>query len=138
MRFLEIFTVPVSEKSSERSESGFSFIELLTVISTIAILSGISLATFFHLRTRAFDAEAKHDLKNAIIAQEALYAEESEYVACVNTADCEAQLPGFHASGNVVVSFDSPDPATFVGIASHPAGGSTFQFDNLIGMIQEL
>ena len=52
------------------SEEGFTLIELLVVILIIGILAGIAIPAFLNQRNKAFDAQAKSNIKTAQIAEE--------------------------------------------------------------------
>ena len=49
---------------------GFTLIDLMIVISMIAILAAIAVPQYSAYRSRSYDAAAIEDLKNAEIAQE--------------------------------------------------------------------
>jgi prepilin-type N-terminal cleavage/methylation domain-containing protein len=62
-----------------RRDKGFSLIELVIVITIVGILAGIAIPQLSKYRTQAKNALALSDLKNAVIAQEAYYAENKVY-----------------------------------------------------------
>lgn len=61
-----------------RSESGFTLIELMTVVLIIAILLAIAIPTFIALRRRADDVAARETLVNAHRAVRAVAAERND------------------------------------------------------------
>jgi prepilin-type N-terminal cleavage/methylation domain-containing protein len=62
-----------------KNESGFSLIELLTVMATIGVLAGISMQTYNTYRVSAFDTHATELIIQAVNALEAGKVEASEY-----------------------------------------------------------
>ena len=64
-----------------RTESGFSLIELLTVVLIIAVLAFIAIPQFSAQRKRGFEATLKADLRNAASAEEAYFAQHRVYKA---------------------------------------------------------
>ncbi len=80
-----------------KKQVGFTLIELLVAIAIISLLAAIAISYYQNYRIRAFDTAAKSDLKNAITALEAYYAENDIYPA--NTSDLLAN--GFNSSKDV-------------------------------------
>lgn len=62
------------------SEGGFTVIELLVVIIVIGILLAIAVPSYLGFRDRAANNEAKANLRSALPAAEAYYADNSTYV----------------------------------------------------------
>lgn len=81
--------------------SGFTIIELLVVVSFIAILAAIALPRFPRVRALAFDASMKSDLQNALKGEEAWYADNGEYAAFSITDGGSATTPPISASSGV-------------------------------------
>jgi len=82
---------------SVKKEVGFTLIELLVSIGILSILATIAISQYQKYRVRAFDIAAKSDLKSAMFALEAYYAENDIYTA--NYSDLLAN--GFNFSKNV-------------------------------------
>jgi type IV pilus assembly protein PilA len=66
-------------QSKLNNESGYTLIELLTIVAIIGILAAIAIPTFGGFRQRGFEGTLRSDLKNAALAQEAYFAQNQEY-----------------------------------------------------------
>jgi type IV pilus assembly protein PilA len=62
-----------------RDERGFTLIELMVVVMIIGVLVAIGLPTFLGTRTRAYDAAAHSDIRNAFAAEKAFYSDNATY-----------------------------------------------------------
>lgn len=66
-------------RAVERSEAGFTLIELMMVVLIIAILITVLIPTFFGARDRANDRATQSSLRNAATAAKAVYVDNQDY-----------------------------------------------------------
>lgn len=87
---------------------GFTLIELLIVVVVIGILAGIAVANFSSVKEKSFDAAAKADLRNMIVAEENYYSDVQNYTDVAVPAGGRGDLDGdgtedFRASQGVAL-----------------------------------
>ena len=66
--------------------SGFTLVELIVVVAIIAILAAIAIPQFSEYRKRGYNASAQSDLMNLRTAEEAIYADFTDYGASDNVS----------------------------------------------------
>ena len=117
--------------ASHRGARGFTLIELMVIVTIIAVLAAIAIPQFLEYQASAFDARANSDLRNAANAEEAYFLGAGEYLSCTDT-DCEAQLPNFRKSATVEITLTANNGAnpTWVGVASSERGKRVFTWDS--------
>ena len=85
-------------KSAEEKDQGFTLIELLVVIIIIGILLAIAVPSYLGFRGRAADSSAKANVRAALPAVEAFYADNGTYtgttVAALQLIDQNVNLDG--------------------------------------------
>ena len=97
-----------------RRSAGFTLIELLVVTSIVGTLAAIAIPQFASRQGKAFDARVISDVRNAALAEEAVYDDEGEY----QEGDC-TDLPGIRGSAGVQCAV-SVAGDEFTVLASHP------------------
>jgi prepilin-type N-terminal cleavage/methylation domain-containing protein len=100
----------------DRREGGFTLVELMIVVLIIAVLVTIAMATFPATRGRAQDRDAQADLRNALSAQKAHFADHEAYT------QVRAELVAIEPA----LVFDAAaDQAPSTGSVAYAASGST-------------
>lgn len=69
----------ISKRSPNRSEVGFTLIELMVVVLIISILLAIGIPTFLGARKRAEDRAAQASLRLALTAAKAVHIDKQSY-----------------------------------------------------------
>lgn len=105
------FTLPRAAAPRRR---GFTFVELLTVILILGLLTALSMPHLLHARSRTFTAALQSDLRNLAMAEEAYYYQHGAY-----TPDM-AQLPVL-ASPGVTLTISAADGRGWGATAVHPS-----------------
>lgn len=91
---------------SMKSERGFTLIELMIVVSIIAILAGILIPNFVNARAQAMTAACESNLRSIATAAELYYADQQIYPS---SGDVSATL--FTANGTGYLNTVPTDPA---------------------------
>jgi type IV pilus assembly protein PilA len=125
------------------AEKGFTLIELLVVVAIIGILATIGIAHYMSYKTKSINSLAESDLRNAITAEEAAYADEEAYASCSDAIECEGALPGFVAtkesdgtSAMQIFQFTEAGES-FAGSSLHLRGNVTYGYDSSAGVISK-
>ena len=97
-------------------DEGFTLVELMMVVLIIAILVALALVTFPATRDRARDRAAQADLRNALSAEKAHFADQQAYT------QVRAELAAIEPS----LAFDAAaDQAPTAGSVAYAASGAT-------------
>lgn len=118
-----------------RHENGFTLIELLVVLAIIGAITAVAIPQYAAYRTRAFDTQAKLDLRNAALAEEAYFLDFENYLSC-SDSQCKA-LPGIVKLTKGVTLKLTATATGFIGEAKHSKGSKSFQWDSSLGGLQD-
>ena len=123
-------------KASNSSELGFTLIELMVVITIIALLAAIAIPAFVEYKAKSFDSRAKADLRNVATAEEAYFSENEVYKTCSGAA-CASGLPGIGALSASVTLQITATASGFTGTSTSSNGsGLTYTWNSSNGGLQ--
>ena len=105
----------IKKRMQEGGEGGFTLIELLVVIIIIAILAAIAIPMYLSQRQKGWDANVQSDLRNAAVAQESYFTDNSTYTLVVGNLLAE----GYNNSADITLTPITADAAGYCMNASH-------------------
>lgn len=100
------------------SRRGFTFIELLTVITVIGVLASIAIPKYRGTKERALVASMISDLRNLVSAQEGFYTGNDDYAGGIWA---NPERAGRGGRGRI---FFTPSPGNVVTMSRRTAGGA--------------
>ena len=125
-----------------RSTSGFTLIQLLTIVAILGILSAIVAGFLIGSRKTAYEITIKHDLQVFARVQEAYFAEHNTFVGSNGQSirsdgvDSDFELEGFSPSKGVCITITSGDPGNpfdpgnpYIAEGKHNAVDSVFEYN---------
>ena len=117
---------------TNRAQSGFTLLELLTVLSIIGLLSALVVPQYKTFRQRAYDVRAQSDLRSLALAEEAYFLDAERYLSCEN-ATCTS-LPSMTVLSKGVLIKATARELDFSAQAQHPKGsGKTWNWESAKG-----
>ena len=103
------------------SQSGFSLLELMVVMSIISVLAGVALPMYQSYRAGAFDSRAQVVMRSVASAEEAYFIGTSEFRDC-DQSNCHLLLTGVKPIESGITLQAVASATGFVITASHRQG----------------
>ncbi len=122
-------------------EKGFTLIELLVVILIIGILAAIAIPAFLNQRNKAYDSQAKSNIKTAQIAEETYSTDNNGTYApaeTMTTGDAGALAviePTLKNTPAVTASLGTTAGYTLTSTAAGSGAGDTFTLTDTNGTV---
>ena len=102
-----------------KRNSGFSLIEVITVVGIIGIVAGIAVPQYAAYRASAYCSNVRSDLANLAVHQEAYFIENNAYLPATKEAGGTSNVPLHFWSGDVVVDSSTGNNNSWSVTASH-------------------
>jgi type IV pilus assembly protein PilA len=125
-------------------EKGFTLIELLVVILIIGILAAIAIPAFLNQRNKAYDAQAKSNIKTAQTAEETYSTDNngtyaSDTLTSTDTGSLATIEPTLKNAPFVTATANTTNPATGYTLVARSTGsggaGDTFTLTDTSGTV---
>lgn len=125
---------PIRRAGIESRRAGFSIIELLVVMSIVAILASIAVPRFTSVTEGSQEAAVKSDVRNALSAQEQYFVDNGTYAEFDVEPGGSVEVPTFRASPGVSVTA-TMDGSDVKIVGSHLATSSTWCMNSSSGSL---
>lgn len=118
-------------------QSGFTLVELMTVVAVIGVLATIAIGQLSSFKERAYCSEIKSDLANVAAHQESYFTDNQVYLAVTQNPDRTSNLPNLRWTDGVTLVSSTGGAASWTVVASHTACSTgAVTWDSSAGGIQ--
>ena len=114
------------DKAKLKTETGFSAVELMTVMSIIGILAAIAISNYNGYKARSYDTAAKSDLYNLFATCVSHWTENTNDDPCSMAVVTDPSY-GYISSNDVVVTIDDASHNNFRATSVHTSSTKTFE-----------
>ena len=117
------------------NQKGFSLIELLVVVSFIAILGAMAQTQYAYYKRESYNSVTNADMRNSMTGLEVYQQDNSGNYPTCDASTCEGTLPGFKQSPGVQLAYTGVDDTSVTAIACHDHGDMRYIFTGIPGLI---
>lgn len=117
------------------NQSGFTFIEALTVVAFLSLMSAISALQYGNYKKKAFNAVTSTDIRNSMTGLQAYRDDNNGNYPSCGTTNCPSLLPGFVQTDGVQLTYVGVSDSSVTAVACHERGNTRYVFTGIPGII---